>query len=101
MAGSWSNTAPSLIVLVEQVTGYSGIFGYSPTIGAGNLVFSLSAEASTDPYGNTYPKGLSVGLDTLPQVQLLPSALGAVLALPTNRTLELAPAEVIVRGIGA
>lgn len=100
MAGSWSNTAVSLIVLIEQVTGYSGIFGYSPTIGAGNLVFSLAAAAGTDPYGNAYPKGLSVGFATLPQVQLLPSALGAILAEPTNRALELTPAELIARAIG-
>ncbi len=60
MAGSWSNTATNLIVLIEQVSGYSGIFGYSPAPGAGNLIFSLTAAAGTDPYGNAYDAGLSL-----------------------------------------
>lgn len=60
MAGSWSNGAQELIVLVEQVSGYSGIFGYSPAPAAGALVFSLAAASGTDPYGNTYQAGLTV-----------------------------------------
>jgi len=54
----WSNQAISLIVLTEATAGYSGIFGYSPTPGAGNLVFSVAADAGTDPYGNAYPAGV-------------------------------------------
>jgi len=62
MAGSpWTNQAVSLIVLTEQTTGFSGIFGYSPTVAHGNLIFSLSAAAGTDPYGNAYPQGLNLG----------------------------------------
>lgn len=57
--GSWSNQAISLIVLTEETAGFSGIFGYSPSPGTGNLVFSVSAAQGTDPYGNTYPAGLS------------------------------------------
>jgi hypothetical protein len=56
---SWSNQAISLIVLTEQTTGFSGLFGYSPSVGAGNLIFSVAAKAGTDPYGNAYPQGLS------------------------------------------
>ncbi len=59
MAGSWSNTATNLIVLIEQISGYSGIFGYSPTVGAGNLVLSITAAAGTDPYGNPYRAGVT------------------------------------------
>jgi hypothetical protein len=55
----WSNQAVSLIVLTEQATGYSGIFGYSPSPGPGNLIFSVAARAGTDPYGNSYPAGVS------------------------------------------
>lgn len=58
--GSWSNNASNLIILVEQITGYSGIFGYSPAPGLGNLIFSLTAAAGTDPYGNAYDAGLSL-----------------------------------------
>ena len=48
----------SLIILQEAAAGFSGIFGYSPTVGAGNLIFSIAAVAGTDPYGNPYPAGL-------------------------------------------
>ena len=57
----WDNQAVSLIVLTEQTSGFSGIFGYSPVVGTGNLIFSLSAAAGTDPYGNAYPQGLNLG----------------------------------------
>lgn len=62
MAGpAWTNQAVSLIVLIEEVSGFSGLFGYSPTVGAGNLVFSLAAAPGTDPYGNHYDgPGLAV-----------------------------------------
>lgn len=54
----WNNQVVNLIILTEQTTGFSGIFGYSPVIGAGNLIFSVSATAGVDPYGNPYPAGL-------------------------------------------
>lgn len=60
MSGSWSNSSQDLIILTEQVTGFSGLFGYSPTVGPGNLVFSLTAAAGTDPYGNAYRSGLTI-----------------------------------------
>ena len=59
MADEWSNPAVTLVILQEQATGFSGIFGYSPTPGLGNLIFSVAAAAGTDPYGNTYPQGIS------------------------------------------
>lgn len=61
MAGSWSSTETNLILLVEEISGFSGIFGYSPSPGLGNLVFSLTAANGTDPYGNVYFKGLNLG----------------------------------------
>jgi hypothetical protein len=61
----WSNQVVSLIVLTEQTTGFSGLFGYSPTVGAGNLIFSVAARAGTDPYGNAYPQGLSITLGSI------------------------------------
>lgn len=56
----WSNQRNDLIILQENVSGFSGLFGYSPSIGAGNLIFSVAAVAGTDPYGNAYPAGLSI-----------------------------------------
>jgi hypothetical protein len=55
----WNAQEISLIVLTEQTTGYSGLFGYSPAPGPGNLIFSVSAAAGVDPYGNSYPQGVS------------------------------------------
>ena len=65
MSGPWSNQVTSLIILTEQTTGFSGLFGYSPSAGAGNLIFSLAAKAGTDPYGNAYPQGLSTTLGSI------------------------------------
>jgi hypothetical protein len=58
--GSWSNDASNLIILIEDITGYSGLFGYSPAPGAGTLVFSITANAGTDPYGNAYAAGITL-----------------------------------------
>lgn len=43
---------------------------YTPSPGAGNLFMSLADAAGTDEFGNTYPKGLSVGSDTTRQIVL-------------------------------
>lgn len=64
MAGSpWTNQSVNLILLTEQTTGFSGLFGYSPAPGSGNLIFSLAAAPGVDPYGNSYQQGIytSVG----------------------------------------
>lgn len=60
----WNNQSVELIILTEQTSGFSGIFGYSPQVGTGNLIFSVAAAAGTDPYGNAYPQGIS-GLGSL------------------------------------
>jgi len=77
MSSPWSNQVVSLIILTEETGGFSGMFGYSPAPGAGNLIFSLSAAAGTDEYGNTYPQGLSVGASADPQISLMPLTGGA------------------------
>lgn len=59
MAGNgWSNQITSLII-IEEGTGYTGLFFYSPTVGHGNLVMSLTDSAGTDPFGNAYEAGFS------------------------------------------
>jgi hypothetical protein len=45
-------------VIVEGAKG--GIFVYSPSPGAGNLIGSWAAQAGTDQYGNAYPQGLAI-----------------------------------------
>jgi hypothetical protein len=60
MAGNgWSNNIVSTLIF-EEGTGFTGLFFYSPTVGKGNLVGSWTANAGVDPYGNSYPDGLSV-----------------------------------------
>lgn len=54
---TWSNQAVTLILLVEDATGFSGLFAYSPSPGNGNLIFSVAATSGMDPYGNTYQAG--------------------------------------------
>src|ERR1700728_4896785 len=55
--GAWTNQAQNLIILTETVGEFSGIFGYSPTPGFGNLVYSNSVTSGTEPYGNPYAAG--------------------------------------------
>lgn len=58
MTTPWSNQANTLIILIEQITGQSGMFGYSPDAGPGNLTLSISAKGGTDQYGNEYQVGI-------------------------------------------
>ena len=79
MAGSsWTNQLVNLIILAAASAGFSGFFAYSPTPGAGNLFMSLAAAAGTDPYGNAYLPGLTVGkASDAAQVVLTPSLGGS------------------------
>jgi hypothetical protein len=56
----WSNQSSRRLVLVVG-TPYSGIFFYDPTIGGGNLILSIVPAAGTDPYGNVYAQGITIG----------------------------------------
>lgn len=59
MGGSaWSNQAVTLIV-IDVVTGFSGIFLYSGPPAHGNLVASIANNFGTDPYGNAYDAGFT------------------------------------------
>lgn len=55
----WSNQAVTLIVLFEEMTGFSGLFAYSPAPGTGTLVASIAAAPGRDPYGNPYQEGIT------------------------------------------
>lgn len=89
MSGSWSNPGTTLIIITEEITGFSGIFGYSPTVGTGNLIFSIAANAGTDPYGNFYEPGI-ISYDNTNQVfaQLFEGNLftGRIADIATNNT---------------
>jgi hypothetical protein len=64
----------------------SGLFIYQGAPAAGNLIGSWATSPGTDPYGNPFAGGLSVGGPGAAQVQLIPdSGTGAAaLALPSN-----------------
>jgi hypothetical protein len=53
----WNTVIPTLIILQENAQGFTGIFGYNPAPGTGNLVYSESVGGGTDPFGNAYLAG--------------------------------------------
>jgi hypothetical protein len=56
----------------DFVINSSGMFFYSPSEAAGNLIISVASSAGTDGFGNAYPKGVSLGRSgDASQVQLL------------------------------
>jgi hypothetical protein len=53
-----------------------GVFVYEGSPGAGTLVGSWAAAPGSDPYGNAYPQGFSVGPADGTQTQLIPAGAG-------------------------
>lgn len=60
----WTNVGAAILqavtVIVSGASPTTGIFVYSPSPGAGNLVGSWTATTGTDPYGNTFQDGIAV-----------------------------------------
>lgn len=97
----WSNqTSRRLVLLVG--TPYSGLFFYDPTIGAGNLLLSIVPAAGTDPYGNTYAQGLTVGKAGGPQVVIGLTGGEPLIYFPSgNAGIHNSSAlQTIVQGVG-
>jgi hypothetical protein len=67
--GPWNNQLVA-VVIISASGNFTGLFLYSPKPGAGNLVGSWAAAAGTDPFGNTYTSGITVGANAQPQVEL-------------------------------
>jgi hypothetical protein len=85
--GAWTNQLLNLLILSAAQSGFSGLFVYSPAPGPGNLVASFSAVAGTDrPFGNTYPAGLVIGVNTSTQLQLISSSGAGILNFLANTT---------------
>ena len=82
MGEAWSNQLVQIIIL-SLPGGFSGLFGYAPAPGPGNLVISITNQAGTDPFGNPYPAGISVGPTTGPQVNIT-GGNPAVVKFPLN-----------------
>lgn len=51
------NQALFPLLIITETGGFTGEFIYAPAPGAGNLVFSNTAQGGTDPYGNAYLAG--------------------------------------------
>jgi hypothetical protein len=66
-AGSSAGIFRGRLVVVSgtSTNGSNGIFVYSGTPGAGNLIVSIAAVAGTDQYGNAYPAGLNVTVGSI------------------------------------
>jgi hypothetical protein len=73
----------------------AGIFLYSSTPAAGNLIGSWANAAGTDAYTNAYPAGLVVGLKTKPQVHVNNNASAGFIEFPTNRSIENTIASIL------
>ena len=59
MPGSaWTNQVVSSVIIQSAGSG-QGLFVYSPTVGAGNLIASIAAANGTDSYGNAYLAGIT------------------------------------------
>jgi hypothetical protein len=52
----WGSSIVPLLI-ITPTGGFTGLFMYTPAPGAGNLLSSDTAQASTDPYGNAYFAG--------------------------------------------
>lgn len=101
MAGSaWTNQVVSLLI-VQAGGNLQGIFVYSPTPGAGNLIAALTT-ASKDPYGNTVQPADSPATNPVLVVfgsggsyaQLAAQAGIAALILGTGDASEVSPGRV-------
>lgn len=64
---TWGNSIFPLLIITPS-GGFTGLFLYSPGPGPGNLIGSWTAQAGTDPFGNTYPAGINVTAGVLSDV---------------------------------
>lgn len=64
LAPGGSDVVRARVVIVTGGPG-SGVFVYSPSPGAGNLIGSWAGASGVDTYGNAYPAGLSVDLGAI------------------------------------
>ncbi len=98
----WSNDTGTRLVLVVG-TPFSGIFFYDPTIGAGNLILSIVPAAGTDPYGNTYAQGITVGAaGTASKIVIGETGGSPLIYFPTGRAavMNSSAIQTIVLGAG-
>jgi Fibronectin type III domain len=69
---------------------------YNGTPASGSLLFAVASASGTDSFGNTYPRGISAGLSTGPQVIMNTSAGAGFIQFPTHRPIENVAGRLLV-----
>lgn len=69
---------------------------YNGTPASGNLLFAIAAASGTDSFGNTYPRGISAGVSTGPQVIMNTSSGSGFIQFPTHRPIENVAGRILV-----
>jgi hypothetical protein len=89
MTTPWSNPSTSLII-VQAPPGFTGIFMYTPNVGAGHLVISETPTSGTDHNTNAYLSGQTTYEQQFPGVWIACSNQGGILNFYTA-TSEAGP----------
>lgn len=92
MSGWSSQVVIADQIIIEGSNDYLLMYNGTPALG--NLIASIAAMAGTDPYGNTFPAGITVGLKSNPQLQLTSNASFATLNFLSNDVNEGIPASI-------
>lgn len=82
-----SNVVRARLVVIFGSGANTGLFVYSPTPAAGNLIYSITATAGTDPYGNAYLQGATsyTAPGSVPELGPYIQQINANLVLGSNR----------------
>ncbi len=84
-------------VTIRGGTVVSGVgLYYNGTPASGNLLFAVAAASGTDSFGNTYPRGISAGTSTSPQVIMNTSSGAGFIQFPTHRPIENVAGRILV-----
>jgi hypothetical protein len=69
---------------------------YNGTPASGNLLFAVASASGTDSFGNTYPRGISAGVSTGPQVIMNTNSGAGFIQFPTHRPIENVAGRILV-----
>lgn len=98
----WNTIIPNLIIFESTPGQFSGVFGYSPAPGPGNLIYSLAVTSGTDPFGNAYLGGGLVIYGTGGSKIFLGELAGtAELQMYTGEAIESTPANLFTGHVGS
>jgi hypothetical protein len=87
-----SNIIRASIVIITGGAG-SGLFVYSPSPGAGNLVASITGASGTDTYGNAYGAGFNIGNQAAAHVGISTAGDIFIANASNQNVIEIRPEE--------